>query len=297
MKKTVLVAGSSGLIGTRFFEKYGNHFDLIAADLSDGVDILAFEATLKNISERIKGRVLDCVVHLAAFTDVSAAFEQSGDESSLCYQLNVRGTENMVKLANYFESHLIHFSTDFVFDGKTAHPITEEAIPNPIEWYGTTKLLAENSVVTHAKSWTIARIAFPYNRIEGARPDLVTKMANKIKAGETLYLFNDQLITPTFSDDIVDAIARFIDLTPLNEIFHVVGPESISPYDLGIRLVKLLNGPASNIIETSLLEYLNKDPRPRQQFLLMDSTKYQDFCLKHGFVSPLTLEEALMKNN
>tara|TARA_R110000850_G_scaffold276811_2_gene420334 strand:- start:802 stop:1689 length:888 start_codon:yes stop_codon:yes gene_type:complete len=291
--KTVLVTGSSGLIGTRFFEKYADKFNLIPGDLCNGIDILNFDDALKTISNLIGRRGLDAVVHMAAFTDVSSAYEQSDDEKGICYQLNVVGANNVIKISEEFGSHLIHLSTDFVFNGMTKTPFKEESAPAPIEWYGETKRLAEEAVVNSNGFWTVARIAFPYLKDQGARPDLVTRIIGKLKAGEKLYLFGDQLITPTFGDDIVDAISRFIESSPEREVFHVVGPEAMSPYDLGHRLAKLLKAPTENLVETSLVKYLEKDPRPRQRYLAMDSNKYRMFCRDHNYTVPLTIEKSL----
>jgi len=289
MKKCVLVTGSRGLIGTRFFEQFGEVCDLISGDLDDGFDLL----DPSTFSTVIAERSVDAIVHLAAFTDVSAAHAQQGDESGLCYQLNVTGTANVVNLARQLQAHLIHVSTDFVFDGKQNRAISEDDLPAPIEWYGETKLLAEQLVVDNAEAWTIIRIAFPFLREEGVRPDLVANIACKLRAGEPLYLFGDQIITPTLADDVAAALFRMIERRPENEIFHVMGPESMSPCELGHCVAGCLNLSPKNIVETSLIDYLKKDPRPRQQYTSMNTQKYRSFCKEHGYSLPVSVSEAL----
>jgi len=290
MKKCVLVTGSRGLIGSRFFEQFGDVFELISGDLDDGFDLLDPSTFTKVIA----GRSVDAIVHLAAFTDVSAAYSQQGDQSGLCYQLNVNGTANVLKLARQLNAHLIHISTDFVFDGKHNKAISETDTPSPIEWYGETKLLAEQLVVDSAEAWTIIRIAFPFLKAEGARPDLVANIARKLAAGDALYLFGDQIITPTFADDVASAISRMAEVQPANEIYHVMGPESMSPFELGHTVATCLNYSPENINETSLVEYLEKDPRPRQQYTIMDTSKYRNFCKEHGYSLPVSVRKALI---
>lgn len=289
MKKCLLVTGSKGLIGTRFFEMFGDTCDLISGDLDDGFDLLdpsTFEST-------VAGRAVDAVVHLAAFTDVSGAYSQENDKSGSCYRLNVSGTENVVTLANQLRAYLVHISTDFVFDGNTNTPITESDTPHPIEWYGETKRLAEQLIFEKANAWTMIRIAFPFLKKEGVRPDLVANVAAKLRAGEPLYLFGDQIITPTYADDIAKAIWRMTEKQPKQEIYHVMGPQSMSPFELGNTVANCLNLSTENITETSLIEYLEKDPRPRQQFMAMDTSKYCTFCQDHGYDLPISVEKAL----
>ncbi len=291
---SILVTGSRGLVGTRLFQLFGDKANLISADLADGYDILDAEALLKKTAVDIAGSSLDAIIHLAAYTDVSAAHAQTGDESSLCYKLNVTGTENVIKLANHYGAHLVHISTDFVFDGKLPDPISETAEPNPIEWYGETKYIAEQRVTADCQSgWTIARIAFPYLKEVGIRPDLVANIRQKLANGDKLFLFDDQWITPSFIDDIVSGLFSFAQVKPEAEIFHLTGPEFFTPHSLGEALVAIDGVSSPDITATSVVEYLKKDPRPRQQFTKIDTTKYQSYCQANNLTPPISVKQAL----
>ena len=289
MEKCLLVTGSRGLIGTRFFEMFGNTCELISGDLDDGFDLL----DPSSFEDVIAARSIDAIVHLAAFTDVSGAYSQTNDDSGLCYRLNVTGTENVLALASRLDAYLVHVSTDFVFDGRRNIPFTETDSPKPIEWYGETKLLAERLVLEKSKAWTMIRIAFPFLKEEGVRPDLVANIATKLRAGDPLYLFGDQTITPTYADDVAESIWRMIEKQPTNETYHVMGPQSMSPFELGHTVADCLNLPSASINETSLIEYLEKDPRPRQQYMAMDTSKYRAFCEQHDYSLPISVKEAL----
>lgn len=286
---SILVTGSKGLVGTRLFQLYSDQFDLISADLEDGFDILDLDAT----KGRLDGKSIDSIIHLAAFTDVSGAHEQQGDKSGLCYRLNVEGSENIVKLANESGAHLVHISTDFVFDGENEDAYTEADQPKPIEWYGDTKHQAEVAVQSESDSWTIMRIAFPYLKELGKRADLVTNIRTKLANDDTLYLFNDQWITPTYIDDLVNAAMRFVQHSPKGEVFHVTGPEYYTPASLGNALAEIDGVTAPKIVETSMVEYLKKDPRPRQRVTKLNTEKYRQFCGTHKVSKPITLQQAL----
>lgn len=292
----IVVTGSKGLIGTRFFELYSGDDKLISVDLPDGFDILdpdGFRSRLHVELTRADSDKRVTMVHLAAFTDVSGAYHQNGDKSSLCYRLNVEGTENVVQLANELDAHLIHISTDFVFDGEKDTSYSEIDEPKPVEWYGETKWIAEQCVQKQSNSWTIMRIAFPFHRNPGVRPDLIKKIREKLSSREQLFLFGDQTITPTFADDVVNAIVAFVETQPEGELFHVMGPVSLSPYELGLALAEIDDQDAAQITETSLVDYLKQDPRPRQRNLSMDTSKYQGFCESQGTIKPRSVAAAL----
>lgn len=289
----LLVTGASGLIGSRFCELYGSQFEILSATRSNGYNILDKATLRENLLTDLEGRKLDAVVHLAAYTDVSAAFSESGDKTGNCYRVNVEGTQHVAEIAAEFGAHLVHVSTDFVFAGNDPGNLSELDLPDPIEWYGETKLFAEEVVRNSKASWTIMRIAFPYQKSQGVRPDLVSFISQKLQAGEPLYLFGDQVITPTFADDIADAISRFCSEKSAGEIFHVMGPESLTPFQLGLTLAEITGAESSSITETSLVEYLKKDPRPRQKRLAMDTAKYQKYCDDRGYAIPISVREAL----
>lgn len=286
-----IVSGADGLIGSRLLHLHGGSHTLIPARLADVFNLLDRDSVFQYIERHASAA--DSLIHLAAFTDVSSAHQQSGDKSGLCYQLNVEGTSHVVDACNEFGLHLVHISTDFVFEGTCESPIDESSTPRPIEWYGETKWLAEELVTATADHWTILRIAFPYFREPGVRPDLVTQMRGKLSRGEPLYLFDDQIITPTFADDIADALIRMASLRPDGELFHVVGNDPVSPCTLGHAVAKAGGYDAGGIVQTFLVEYLKKDPRPRQRYLAVDNSKYRRFCAEHGWNGPLDLATAL----
>lgn len=286
-----IVSGADGLIGSQLFHLHGGSNALVPARLADGFDLLDRDSVFRFI-EKHAGNA-DSFIHLAAFTDVSAAHNQNGDTSGPCYRLNVEGTDHIVAACNAYGLHLLHISTDFVFDGTGEALIDESATPCPIEWYGETKWLAEKLVKSTGNQWTILRIAFPYFQKPGVRPDVVTQMRGKLSRGEKLFLFNDQIITPTFADDIANALVRMASVRPNEELFHIVGNDHVSPYALGQAVAKAGGYDAGGIVQTSLVEYLQKDPRPRQQYLAVDNSKYRRFCMDRGWDGPRDLEAGL----
>lgn len=298
MKTPIIATGISGLVGSRIVELLGNKFDFISFSLDTGVDI-----TNEKLLENKFGEYsfAPFVLHLAAFTDVTAAFKQNEQTNDLCYKVNVLGTKNIARICKKLNKYLIHISTDYVFDGKnpTKEGFSEKDLPNPIEWYGKTKLMAEKEVQNSGCQSVIIRIAFPF-KAKTASPDLepiikldfIRKIINKLKNQANLSLFDDQLITPTFIDNIAQSIDKIIELKPKG-IYHCVGSTFISPYDLGLKICEYFNLNKTLIKPSSLVSYLKENPllRPRPLKSILSNLKIQ----RELGIKMLSVDEALQE--
>ena len=265
-------------MGSRIVELLQNKFEFVDFSLDSGVDITDF-SVLKSAFD--KHSDAEAVLHLAAFTDVSGAHEQEGDKNGLCYRINVVGTENIAQLCAASGKHLIHISTDFVFDGKKEEAYTEVDEPQPIEWYGQTKLWAEEKVQSLVKDWLIFRIAFPYKAKPAPRkleprvkPDLVRKMRQRLEEGKEMEMFIDQIITPTFIDDIAAGIDYTITHKPKG-LYHLVGSDSLSPFTLTRKIAQTFELDTRKLKPVSLVEFMKTHPRPRQQKMALSNQKLQ----------------------
>ncbi len=273
-KPTVLVTGLSGLIGTRFLELYGNDFNLINVDLTTGVDITNQE----QVTTCFASAKASAVIHLAAYTNVKAAFEQTGDRQGLCYQVNVEGTRNVVQAAQEFGAYLIHISTDFVFDGTKEEAYTEEDQPHPIEWYSQTKFEAETIVRDQAPASVILRLAYPY-QAKPNRPDFLNAMISDLTHNRLPPMFADHYITPTFADDLAKVFAYCINEHPQG-IYHAVGSSWHTDYDIA-QLTKGVFNLTGKVQKGSLEAYVLKAKRPYQKQLRMSNKKLSnDFNLE-----------------
>lgn len=274
----IIGTGLSGLVGSRLVELLQKKFEFVDFSLDSGVDITKLSSLKKAFLKH-----LDCkaVIHLAAFTDVSEAAKQEGNKKGLCYQINVIGTQNTANLCQEYGKYLIHISTDFVFDGKKKTAYTEEDKPHPIEWYGHTKYLAEKIVQQSKNPWLIARIAYPFKAKPSQRNlepkpkiDLVRKIIEKLENDQEVKMFTDQMITPTLIDDIAHSVDIIVREKPTG-VYHVVGSSFISPYNLALKICKILNLDKTKVKKTTLLEFQRIDPRPRQKYLKLSNIKIQ----------------------
>ncbi|MFA7301327.1 MAG: NAD(P)-dependent oxidoreductase [Candidatus Shapirobacteria bacterium] len=278
----IIGTGLSGLVGSRIVQ-LNPDINFTDLSLNSGFDILKSE-TLEPVFFDFSG---DTVIHLAAFTDTNAAWNQKGDKAGLCYQLNVVGTQNIVDMCQKYGKHLIHISTDYIFDGSKNLSYIETDLANPLDWYGETKLLAEQII---PQEFTIIRIASPYRAQFDQKTDLVRKIISKLKNNEVCKLFTDQITTPTFIDDIALGLAKVI-TNPKSGVYHLVGSSSQSVYDMGLQIAKVFGFDQNLVQPSSLIEYLKTpDARPYPQNLAISNQK---FITEFGY-TPKTLTEGLV---
>jgi len=298
MKKQIIATGISGLVGSRIAELLQDKYKFINFGLEGRVDITDFSQLKLKFKEFSKAKT---VLHLAAFTDVTAAFKQNEDKNGSCYKVNVLGSKNITQLCKKHKKYLIHISTDFVFDGKNSPEdgYTEENMPDPMEWYGKTKYLAEEEVKNSGCEYCILRIAFPFkakNSPKNLEPnpklDLVREIKRKLEAKEKVEMFFDQVITPVFIDDIAKVVEKCIEEKPQG-IFHCVGSASLSPYNLASKIAHAFDLDKTLIKKTSVINFMeqNPDARPRQINMSLSNKKLE----KELGIKMLTTDRALNK--
>lgn len=284
-KTKILATGATGLIGSRFVEMYSDKYQVINLDLTTGVDITKVETFKPFFDQHQDAKAL---IHLAAFTDTNKAFAESQDKSGICYQVNVKGTRNIANICKERGIHLIHVSTDFVFDGKQTTPYSEDSPLSPIEWYGETKALAEQVVKDSGVSYSILRLAYPYRASYDLKPDLIKKIRAGLESGQLYPQFSDSVITPTFIDDIARAFDKLVELMP-EGIYHAVGSTSLSPYELAKKVATAYGFDESVVKEGSLTEYLKSASRPFARHVAMSNHKTSQALGLHF----ATIEEGL----
>lgn len=266
--QSIILTGATGLVGSRFVELYGNQYNISNLDLATGVDI----TSVAQVEQFLSSHPAEALIHLAAFTDTIRAEAEMGDKEGLCYRVNVLGTRTISMGCKAHNIHLIHVSTDFVFDGSQNEPYTEDARRSPLGWYGTTKALAEEEVENSGASYSIARISYPYRANFPLKSDLISKIRTKLIDGSLPPQFGDSIITPTFVDDIAAGFAKLVD-TKAQGIFHLTGGSVHSPYELSRMVADSYGLDKSVLKEGSLTTYLANNPAPLARFGAMNNRK------------------------
>ncbi len=282
----IIGTGLSGLVGSRIVE-LNPDIEFINISIETGISIIDPVGLEKIFVDNPDAQL---VLHLAAFTDTNAAWEQRGDKRGLCYQLNVNGTQNIVNLCKKYNKYLVHISTDYVFDGTKKGPYLEDDPISALEWYGQTKAMAEKVVLDSAIPVSVVRLAFPYRAKFDSKSDIIRKIKVKLVNGETLNLFDDQITTPTFVDDFAMGLKAFFNQKPIG-IYHLVGSSSQSPYEMAKKVAEVFNLDVNLVKPSSLDDYLRTpNARPFAKNAALSNEK-----IKSLGIQMKTLSEGLIE--
>lgn len=200
---------------------------------------------------------------------------------------NVEATITLLLNAGEWNSFFIFLSTDFIFDGEKGM-YREEDSPGPVNFYGKTKLEAEEAVREYPFDWSIVRTVLVYGNRMGGRHNLVTLIKDKLEKGEYYQVFDDQVRTPTYVEDLADGIVRIIEKKATG-VFHLSGRETITPYEMACKTADHL-GLDKNLIRKITAVDL-KQPARRPLKTGFDISKAR---IELGF-NPRSIEEGLEK--
>ena len=268
MKKKVLVIGASGLVGSRFCELASKNLDIVSPD-EKGADI----TDPLSIEKAVVDSSADVVVNFAAYTNVDGAEAQKGDENGLVWKLNVEGAGNVAEACKKAGKFLVHVSTDFVFPGNEKYPgpYSEDSklpmsMDDGVGWYGWTKKEGEERVLSSGARHAIIRYGYPFR---ASRYDLKLDFArNNIKLfdeGALYPMFDDQVYTVIFIDDLLEPMVRVID-GELAGIFHIASINTTTPFEFTSYLLEKVRGAKNAVKKGSMEEFLKvpgRTPRPR----------------------------------
>ncbi|CAN5449412.1 dTDP-4-dehydrorhamnose reductase [soil metagenome] len=235
----VFVTGSNGLLGqavtTMIARETNCELILTSAEeksfLDSGQKYEQLDITAKeDVKRLIAFYEPNVIVNCAAFTNVDAC----ENERELSWRINVDGVKNLIIACRKENCRLIHISTDYIFDGKNG-PYTEESTPNPISFYGRSKLAAENAITTSTINFTILRTMVLYGIGINVKPNFALWMINMLKKNEPIRIVDDMIGNSTMVDDLAHSVLRSIDKN-LKGIFNIAGPDIISRYDFAMIL-------------------------------------------------------------
>lgn len=267
----ILLTGSSGLIGSRIVELLKSEFAFLTPSSSE-LDITNPQIT----KAYLQSNQFDFLMHFAGYTDV----DKAETEREACRQINVEGTRNLCQFLPP-GAKLIFISTDFVFDGQ-AESYNEDSPPSPISYYGQTKAEAEQIV---GSLGAIVRLSYPYCAQPLLKKDFVTGIKTRLASGQEVRGITDSIITPTFIDDIAFGLRALLNNFAPN-VYHLVGRESLSPFDAFNKIAATFSLPENLILPITFEEFFaNKAMRPRNSKIVSKHALYPT----HSFTEGLNL--------
>ncbi|HSZ25810.1 MAG TPA: SDR family oxidoreductase [Cytophagaceae bacterium] len=288
--KKVLITGSNGLLGqklvallagktdyqvlatargTNRLGKIGNHYQYTEMDITNPNEVEKVISYFKP----------DYIIHTAAMTNV----DQCESDREGCTLLNVKATEHLIASAKKTNSFFIHLSTDFIFDG-TKGPLTEEDLPNPISFYGKSKLDAERCVASSNLRWAIARTVLVYGVVKDmSRSNLILWVKKSLEEKKTINVVDDQWRTPTLAEDLAMGCFLIIEKEATG-IFNISGNEMLTPYEMAIKTADFFRLDKTFINRADSSTFTQPAKRPPRTGFTIDKAKNILGYNPHSFV-------------
>lgn len=276
----ILLTGANGMIGSWMVSQWAGGQHTILATGKDACRLedsfFTQNVSYKSLDIRNKEEVQalidefypDVILHGAAITQV----DDCESNKSLCYSVNVDGTQHLIEAAKEVNARFIYLSTDFVFSG-TSGPYKETDPTSPVNYYGRTKELAEQFIVESGLHWSIIRTVLLYgNTPFTKRNNFIYWVKNSLEKGNAIRVVNDQIRTPTYIPDLVQGINLVLE-KGAQGIFHISGEEIMTPYSLAVAVAQYLRLPIDLITPVDASSFSQLGQRPLKTGFIIDKAK------------------------
>ena len=223
----------------------------------------------------------DVVIHTAAMSKPDICETHRED----CLKNNVEVTRYLLEASRYFPVHFIHLSTDFIFGENGPH--REDDTPSPLNFYGESKLLAEKLILQTELATSIVRPVFIYGpMLPLGRSSFIQWVQQKLLTGEKIKVVTDQQRTPTYVQDLCEAITTILTFKKTG-VYHIAGKDILSPYNMAITVAKVLD------LNVELIEPVTSDTFPEPVRRSKKSGLYIDKAIRELNYTPHHFEDAV----
>ncbi len=283
----LLVTGSEGQLGSEIKELSENYSAfLFFFSSKNELDISNF----KKVEEFLDEKNIDVIINCAAYTNVDRAEIQP----EFANEINYLAVKNLAEISKKRRIKLIHISTDYVFDGHSSIPYSEESKVSPLGTYGNSKMQGEQAMLKlNPENSIIIRTSWLYSSFGRNFVKTILKFCSE---KDNIRVVNDQIGSPTYANDLAVSILNMIpQITNKKvEIFHYSNLGECSWYEFAKEIVKQ-SGQNCEVIPISSKEFNSKVKRPN--FSLLNIEKIQEvfkFAIPHWKIS---LEKCILKIN
>lgn len=291
----ILVTGSNGLLGQKLVKLLcssenttviatARNSNRLPENLGDYEFTTMDIADSQSVEETVANFKPDVIINTAAMTNV----DQCEKEREACWQANVASTQYLVDSCEKHNVHLVHVSTDFIFDG-TEGPLKEDAVPNPVNYYGESKLEGEKIVQNSKISWSIARTVLVFGIAHDmSRSNIILWVKKSLEDGKQINVVNDQWRTPTLAEDLAQGCALLAE-SKAEGIFNISGKDMLTPYDMAIATADFFQLDKSLIHETDGSKFTQPAKRPPKTGFVIDKAREILGYTPHSFVEGLAV--------
>ena len=258
----IAVVGAEGQLGAAVVKECRSAHEVVEFTHS-GLDVTDDEA-VRSVLAKAKP---DAIVNCAAYNDVDGAEDHPVD----ALNLNAFAVRALARAAGACNAALVHYSTDFVFDGKASQPYTETDATNPRGAYAASKLMGEWFAADAPRAYVL-RVESLFGSVKGARPakGSVASILKAIQAGTEARVFEDRTISPTYVFDAAVATRQLIEQSAPAGVYHCVNSGSCTWLDLARELARRL-GVGAKLVPVRMADMKLRAERP--MYCVMSNAK------------------------
>ena len=289
MGKKILITGSNGLLGQKLILFLRDNHELLATSIGacrmNNQSGFAYQNLDITNEQSVRKIVLDfqpdCIINTAAMTNVDAC----EDNQEACDKINVYAVQYLADACTEVGAHLVHISTDFIFDGEDG-PYKEEDQANPLSYYGLSKWKSEQILQKHSCDWAVLRTIIVYGTADNlSRGNIVLWGRRALQKGDSLNIIDDQFRSPTLAEDLAQACVLAVEKRAKG-VYHASGKDIMSILEMLERMADFYGCDKSiiNRISTSTLNQKAKRP-PKTGFILdksINELAYQPHSFEEG---------------
>jgi len=233
----ILITGANGLLGQKLCRDFSASHEVTACDLHPqsfaplpGVTYRSLDVTNQPGTRlHIQNTNPQVIINAAAYTDV----DRCETHKKEAWVVNVGVVENLVRVCQERKIKLVQLSTDYVFDGENG-PYSEEDLPQPVSFYGETKLESEMAIKQSGIDYLLVRTNVLYGTGNNVRQNFLLWLLEKLSHGDKIKIITDQFNNPTLADNLSLCMLEMVE-KELSGIFHVGGAEYLSRYDFAVK--------------------------------------------------------------
>ena len=289
----ILVTGSNGLLGQKLTTLLQTDSSIQLIATAKGKSALPInrgqfvELDITNrdqVQKVIADTQPDVIINTAAMTQV----DQCELDHDPCWKANVLAVGYLIDVCAQYNIHLVHVSTDFIFDG-TQELLDEAAVPRPVNFYGESKLAAERLIIESTISWAILRTVLVFGVTQDmSRTNIVLWVKKSLEGGKTIQVVNDQWRTPTLAEDLASG-CYLAAKKKSRGIYNVSGKDYLSVYDIAIRTADFFKLDKSLIKETDSTKFTQPAKRPMKTGFIIDKARNTFGYEPHSFEEGLAI--------
>ena len=269
----VLLLGKQGKLG---WELHRCLFSLVELQTVDYPRVnLSNESEVRDL---IRTNRPHLIINAAAYT----AVDRAESEQELAYSINTIAPGVLAEEAQALKAGVIHYSTDYVFDGKKDVPYTETDLPNPLNVYGRSKLLGERAIQSKINTYLILRTAWVYSL---RRDSFVTKVLQWARQSETLKIVDDQISNPTWARILAECTVHVLVkgisdpvgyIAEHSGLYHIAGDGFASRYEWACEILRLASKKNASLVYDIEPTLSSEFPSPAQRpsFSALDSSLF-----------------------